>query len=146
MRKGTIGERLSCENVEKQLFLQTLRLLTPLAHLRFDFDKNALQNLKTGNGRVADHAVFGSIMEMMWKSVYSRVVGSVIPSLDQMAIGILPMVTVPGDLKNTLGLQNTLGQFYKATVRESYAIAVIQHFFRVCIPDGSSNNRHIIYG
>lgn len=119
------------------------RLFTRLAHLRFDLDKNALQDLKTGDRRMAYNPGFGSIMEVVRECIYGWVVGSIVPSLDQMPIGILPMVAVLGDLKDPLGGHHALGHFDEAPIRQGDAVAVIQHGFQVCIPDRSSNDGHI---
>lgn len=98
------------------------RLFAPLTHWRFDLDKNALPNLKTGDRRMAYNPGFGSIMEVVRKRVYGWVVGSVIPSLDQMPIGILPMVAILPDLKNPLGDYRVLGHFDEAPIRQGDAI------------------------
>ena len=84
-----------------------------------------MQNLQTGNRGVEHNAVFCAVMEVMRKRLYLRMVGSVIPPLDQSTAAVLSVVTVRCYLQRALGFQDALGHLDQPAIRKAHAIAVV---------------------
>ena len=57
--------------------------------------------------------------------VYRRMVGSVIPPLDQSTAEVLPVMTVRCYLHRALGFQDAFGHLDQPAIRKAHAIAVV---------------------
>jgi hypothetical protein len=71
-------------------------LLLPLLS-RLYFLQDILEHLKTRCRWMTHDMVLGPVMEVMRKSLDGTIVRSVLPSLDQQAMTILPMMTILAD-------------------------------------------------
>lgn len=94
-----------------RLFFPTSYSLCPL--LSFYLCKNAFEHLSPSDSWMPHHVVFRSVMQVMGKRIDTRVMWSVVPPLDQETLAILPVVTISGDLKSALSLQDALGHLDK---------------------------------
>jgi hypothetical protein len=69
----------------------------------------------------------------------------VIPSLDEYAAAVLPVMTILGHFKRSTYLRNPFGHLDEASIGSHNAEPVIQDSFQFCIPDHPANNLYITH-
>src|SRR5262245_60647576 len=84
-------------------------------------------------------------MQVMWERINGRVMGSIVPPLEQVPLAILPVMTILGDRKRTLPLQDTLGHLDEPTVHQGHTIAVVHDFLQVRITERPPDDLHVAY-
>ena len=97
-----------------RLFCSHGYLLLPLLS-RLYFFQDILEHFKTRCRWMTHDMVLGPVMEMMRKSLDGTVMRSVIPSLDQQAITILPGMTILADFEVPLDFDGPFGALSQTT-------------------------------
>jgi hypothetical protein len=99
-------------------------LLLPLLS-RLYFLQDILEHLKTRCRWMTYDMVLGPVMEVMRKSLDGTIVRSVLPSLDQQTMTILPMMTILADFEVPLDFDCPFGHLDQVPIGEQHAIPVV---------------------
>jgi hypothetical protein len=84
-------------------------------------------------------------VHVVWERLYGRMVRRAIPSLDQYAFAVLPVMTRLGHHERSMYLQKPFCHLDKTSVGEHNAVAVVQDFFEFCILHHPANNLYITH-
>jgi hypothetical protein len=117
-----------------------LALILPLY-----FFKDLLERLKAHYRFMTYNMLLRPVVEVMRKGVNRTVVGSVIPSLHQPTIAILPMMAIFRHLEPPLDFDHPFGHLDQVSIPQQHAIAVVQNLFELGIPYGPPHDLHITH-
>ena len=89
-----------------------------------------------------DDPVGGSAVQMVREGDQLWVVRRVVPSLDQVASRILPVVAILGDVQDTLHFHDALNHVEDTAISHAHAVPVVEDALQFSFADGISHDLH----
>ena len=84
--------------------------------------KDLLECCKASDSWMTHNMVLCPIVEVVRKGADSRIMGSIIPPLDQQAVATLPMMTVLRHLERSPDFEDSLSHLYEVPIDQHHAI------------------------
>src|SRR5262245_7252362 len=84
-------------------------------------------------------------MQVMWERIDARMMRGIVPALEQAPLAILLVMTILGDRKCALPLQDPLSHLDEPTVHQGHTIAVVHNFLQVRITERPPYDLHVAY-